>query len=266
VCPEGSWGYPCFRDGALAIVIHYTDAPFHNGARDESPPTTTYANPYTGITPTPHNFDQMIMAYQRRSARQISINGNTGQRCEGRLWTNHMTYGPCYDFRMSAEGTGSIDLDGNQLVYDLPTGTATAALVDQVTSAVNTLATRVPLDITTTTRNDPMNPEMVDARRFIQRRVPSCSVPPTNNMCWTEPMGVTHAAAVARTDLSTFYRVVPGTRVRFTIYFQNDDVYPGAETGVTLFHAFIDVLGDGVTRLDTREVFILVPARTPDIG
>ena len=29
---------------------------------------------------------------------------------------------------------------------------------------------------------------------------------------------------VARTDLSTFYRVVPGTRVRFTIFFQNDAV------------------------------------------
>ena len=36
VCPEGTWGYPCFRDGSLAIVINYTDASFHNGARDES--------------------------------------------------------------------------------------------------------------------------------------------------------------------------------------------------------------------------------------
>jgi hypothetical protein len=71
---------------------------------------------------------------------------------------------------------------------------------------------------------------------------------------------------VVRTDLSTFYRVVPGTRVRFTIYFQNDGVYEGSPMGVTLFHAFIDVRGDGVTTLDTREVFILVPAKQPEIG
>jgi hypothetical protein len=267
-CPEGTWGFPCFRNGSLAIVIHYTDAPYHNGARDESPPTTTFYEPYRGISPTPHNFDQMVAAYQRRSARQININGNSSQRCEGRLYTNHSSYGPCYDFRMAAEGTGSVDLDGNPLIYDLPSGGgSTTELVGQVTNAVNTLATRVPLDITTSTRNDPMNPRGIDARRFIKRRVPSCNVTtPTNTMCWTEPTGVTHSAAVSRTDLSTFYRVIPGTRVRFTITFQNDGVFEGAETGVTLFHAYIDVLGDGVTRLDEREVFILVPAHQPPIG
>lgn len=66
-------------------------------------------------------------------------------------------------------------------------------------------------------------------------------------------------AAVARTDLSTFYRVVPGTRVRFTITFQND-VFEGDCRSSTLFHSYIDVVGDGVTRLDTREVFVVVPA------
>lgn len=267
-CGEGTWGYPCFRDGALAIVVHFTDAPFHNGARDESPPSTTYYDPYMGISPTPHNFDQMVMAYQRRSARQISIAASA--RCEGRLFTNHSTGGPCYDYRKVAEGTGSVDLDGNPLIYDLPegagTGTPPAEFVGLVTEAVRTLATRVPIDINTTTRNDPMNPHMVDARRFITRRVPSCQIAPVNDRCWDEPTGVAHRAAVSRTDLSTFYRVVPGTRVRFTIFFQNAGVFEGDPSGITLFHAYIDVVGDGVTRLDTREVYILVPARPIDIG
>lgn len=269
-CPpdSGGWGYPCFRSGALAIVVHYTDAPFHNGARDESPPSTEYYDPYRGISPAPHNFDEMVAAYQRRSAKQISIyaNSGSGQPCQGRFYTNHSTYGPCYDFRKAAEGTGSVDLDGNPLIYDFYR-TAQDVVVTQVTGAVNTLATRVPLDITTATRNDPTNPHGVDARRFIKRRVPSCNVAtPTNTMCWTPPAGVPHNLAVGRTDLTTFYRVVPGTRVRFTIFFQNDGVFEGAETGVTLFHAYIDVLGDGVTRLDEREVFILVPAHQPPIG
>jgi hypothetical protein len=30
-CAAGRWGHPCFRDGTIPIVIHVTDAPFHNG-------------------------------------------------------------------------------------------------------------------------------------------------------------------------------------------------------------------------------------------
>jgi hypothetical protein len=77
---------------------------------------------------------------------------------------------------------------------------------------------------------------------------------------------VPHATAVARTDLSTFYRAVPGTRVHFTVFFQNDGVYAGAHDGATVFHAFIDVVGNGTTVLDTREVYILVPVYQPPIS
>lgn len=30
-CPAGTWGYPCFRQDAIPIVVLFTDAPFHNG-------------------------------------------------------------------------------------------------------------------------------------------------------------------------------------------------------------------------------------------
>lgn len=30
-CPAGRWGYPCFREGAIPIVIGFTDAPVHEG-------------------------------------------------------------------------------------------------------------------------------------------------------------------------------------------------------------------------------------------
>ncbi len=269
-CPEGSSGYPCFRNGSLAVAIHYTDVPWHNGARElNNPLPNNYYSPYRGISPEPHNFDQMLAAYQRRSARQININGaiTRGIRCEGRVVTSHMQAmaGPCYDMRLAAEGTNSVDVDGAPLVFDMPAAGAagrTEELVAVVAGAVNTLATRVPLDITTATRNDPANPGNpmpLDARAFIKRRVPSCRVMPENNNCWTAADGVEMRTAVARTDLSTFYRVLPGTRVRFTIFFRND-VYEGDCRASTLLHAYIDVLGDGVTRLDTREVFIVVPA------
>jgi hypothetical protein len=53
--------------------------------------------------------------------------------------------------------------------------------------------------------------------------------------------------------------------VRFTITFQND-VFEGDCRASTLFHSYIDVVGDGVTRLDTREVFVVVPAAQVPIG
>ncbi|MGE3633966.1 MAG: hypothetical protein AB7P00_28955 [Sandaracinaceae bacterium] len=30
-CAAGRWGHPCFRAGAIPIIVHFTDAPFHNG-------------------------------------------------------------------------------------------------------------------------------------------------------------------------------------------------------------------------------------------
>lgn len=36
-CAAGRWGYPCFRDGTIPIVVHITDAPFHNGPDDAYP-------------------------------------------------------------------------------------------------------------------------------------------------------------------------------------------------------------------------------------
>lgn len=41
-CPAGHWGYPCFRPGALPIIILFTDDQMYNGPRAASP---TYGNP-----------------------------------------------------------------------------------------------------------------------------------------------------------------------------------------------------------------------------
>lgn len=102
------------------------------------------------------------MAYNRNSGRIINLNANSGTHCEGQRPTNHTTYGPCFDFRILAEGTSSVDLEGNPLVFDLPGGgTVSSTFVTTVVDAVNTLATRVPIDINTSPRNDPANPAMV---------------------------------------------------------------------------------------------------------
>jgi hypothetical protein len=95
----------------------------------------------------------------------------------------------------------------------------------------------------------------VDATRFLVGRTPSCQVPPVHDRCWTEPMGTLHAAAVARTDGTTFYRVVRGTQVRFTATLANAAVHPGRATGMSVFHATV-LAPPSAAR---REVHVVVP-------
>jgi hypothetical protein len=264
-CADERFGWACFRSGGLPIVVHYSDTEGHWGVRNESPPGTSFNRETVGISPRPHDSDQMMAAYRRVGGRMISLNAGT-RPCEGRIVTAHDGTSPCLDFRVWAEGTGSVSGDGQGYIFDFNVSDP-ESFISATVSGIRDLATRTPIDVSTRVRSDAMNPHGFDASRFIQRRVPSCNIgSPTNTRCWTEAMGVTHASAVARTDTSTFYRVLPGTRIRFTIYFSNLEVFPGDPDRSTLFHAQIDVVGDGSNRLDTRDVFILVPARPSDPG
>ena len=80
----------------------------------------------------------------------------------------------------------------------------------------------------------------------------------------TPPAGLTPAEAVAAVDESTFFGVIPGTRVLFRITFQNDFVM-GATTA-KVFVAYIDVRGGSASILDTRQVYIVVPAAPIPFG
>jgi hypothetical protein len=262
-CAEGRFGGACFRQGSLPILVHYSDTQSHYGARN--PGAATFNREPTGITPRGHTSDELMTAMRRVGARMISLNALSSTMCEGRVLAQHEATNPCYDFRVWAEGTGSVNVDGVPFIFDLRAGGG-QSFIDSTVEGIRQIASRTPIDISTQLENDPTNPAMVDAREFIVRRVPSCEVAPRNRNCWTPGAGIAMADAVARTDSSTFFRVLPGTRVRFTIVFSNADVFPGYEDRSALFHAYIHVVGDGFARLDTREVFILVPARSVDPG
>ena len=252
-CLDSGWGAPCFRDAALPIIVHFTDICAHNGPPGES----SSCDPYTGITPAPADWPMMIAAMNRRGAKYVGVN-TTGSSCVGVV--GGTGYSPCYFMKRTAEETSSVDLDGNALVYDLPSGSSETVFVDSVVGAIETIATRVPLDVDTALRDDPTDEYGVDATMFIKRRQPSCRAAPPSDPCWWEPVGsgITHAEAVAFVDESTFFGVVPGTRVQFRITFQNDFHMGG--TTARVFIAFIDVRGGGSAVLDTRQVFVVVPA------
>src|SRR5690606_26479051 len=162
-CLDGGWGAPCFRDAALPIIVLFTDVCSPNGPPGES----SSCDSYTGITPAPALWTDTIAQVNRRGAKFIGVNANSGASSSCSTIVGPSGLSPCYFLRRTAEETGSVDLDGTALVYDLPNGGASdSVFTDTVVGAIETVATRVPLDLDTGLRDDATDPAPgVDATR-----------------------------------------------------------------------------------------------------
>jgi len=218
-------GYPCFRRGALPIIVLVSDVEFHNGPAN--------ANPYERVTPAPHSLDRAVSEMTRIGARFIGVAVDGGGRAHQEA---------------VARATGSVDGSGDPLVYDAAGGTVSDAIIE----GIRTLVGGTPQDVDTRTENVPGNPGDVDATGFIKLIVPQTGCNPGSGVCGPSP-GVTYE----RQDETTFYGVIPGTRVTFDVDFYNDFV-PTPPTA-QIYRARIIVVGNGVADLDEREVYIVVP-------
>jgi hypothetical protein len=219
-------GYPCFRPGSLPIVMLFGDAPFHNG------PPGTSGDPYSFPAPT---WSQTITELNGIGARVLPIYSGGGDAIS--------------DYNAAAADTGAVRSDGSPLVFTISQDGS--GLSGAVVNAISELVGGTPQDVSTQTENVPgVNPDDFNATQFIKSIVPlegyRDGVPGPNP-------GVSYASR----DETTFYQVIPGTIVEFTVDFWND-VRPPAATA-QVFQARIIVVGNGVARLDQRRVFIIVP-------
>jgi len=219
-----SIGWPCFRPGAVPIIIQFGDELF---SQDNS------CSPH-------YTTAQAITALNGINAKYIGVNS-------GSTHANMETV---------ANGTGSVDISGSPLVFDINTdGTG---LGSQVVDAVEILANQVPIEVSAVPEDD--TSDAVDATQFILRIEPNTVGGVADP---TDPTKVCIGGlAVADRDgdghPDVFTSVLPGTTVCFDIYPQmNTTVEPTAEPQI--FRAFVNVIGDGFTLLDTRDVYFLVP-------
>lgn len=229
--PAPRIGYPCFRPGALPIVVMVTDIDMHNGPGN--------AHPYAGVSPTPPSFDIAMSAVNSIGARFIgvAVDGTGGDVARARA---HL--------EAAARATGTIDsATGQPLVLNASGGAVSESIID----AIGTLVGGVVQDVSTRLANVPGNPGDTDATRFIKR------VTPVEGYREGIP-----GAGYASKDETTFYQVIPGTRVEFEVEFYNDFRVPETEAA-EIHRARIIVIGNGVAELDAREVYIIVP---PDGG
>lgn len=213
-------GYPCFRPGALPIIVLVTDVTWHNGPSGGSA--------YTGISPAPHTFDQAATALSAIGARFIGVAVNGGGRAEA---------------EEMARRTGTVDASGMPLVYDASGGTVSGSIIE----GIGTITGGVKQDVGTRTENVAGNPDEFDATRFIKRIFPVEGY---------SADGIAGMGYDSKDDI-VFYGVVPGTQVDFAVDFWNDVRPPGVTA--ELFRARIIVVGNGVADLDSRNVYIIVP-------
>ncbi len=239
-CTAGYVGYPCFRPGALPIIIMMTDAPFHNGPDNYSP----YG---TDVSPGPPSYTYAIAALETIHARVLPIYsgpaGDIGQEhCES-----------------MAFDTGAA-IDGEPLVFAID-GSG-AGLGTSVVDAVAQLATGVPLEFSTRARDD--ESDAVDATVFIDRIVPNTvggvADPEDPTVMCVGGLDTINNDSDPYEDV--FEGVEPGTPVCFDVTAAQNDTVPPIDVP-QLYVVYIDVIGNGVTVLDTRELYFLIPPSGP---
>ncbi len=224
-CPAGTFGYACFRETAVPIVIMVTDVPWHNGPGD--------SNPYTEIAGEPQYAD-VVAAFSAENMRFIGIGQGTGGIA-------HM--------RQFGIDVDSVDSAGEPFVTTYSGGDAALAstIVDQIRDLIAT-----PIDVSTVFEDD--DTDAVNTAEAFLDRIEANEDGDAGRMCAPRAGEDTDAD----TFPDTFREVDPGDRVCFDVIVrENVTVEQTLEPQV--FRATVNVLGDGFTPLDEREVVFIVP-------
>jgi hypothetical protein len=262
----GDIGGVGFRTGSLPILVWITDAPSHN--------SDITGNNYAGFTAA--RTSDAMTAFGALSGRVIGVVSSVGDG-DGRPDVLHAVnttgslvppaaWGPVGTRPGSCaltqcctglSGAGEAPAGGMCPLIFRINGDGTG-LGNAVAKAVEVLTGFATIDIGADPQDDPS--DSVDAvAEFVDRIEANPTAPAP---CAS---GLT-AIDVAPVDgiPDTFDDVTPGTTVCF-------DVIPKMNTTVMplstpqMFMATIVVQGDGVTTLDTRDIFFLVPPEIPDV-
>ncbi|MEZ4403243.1 MAG: hypothetical protein R3B06_24675 [Kofleriaceae bacterium] len=217
-----TFGYPCFRNGALPVVLLATDEP-------PISPGDTNACPNWNLVVRP--------AMTARSARLVGI---LGDGAAASVTT---------DLQTMARDTGAVDANaGNApLVFNGSGSTAATA----IENGIRTLANGVPLDLAAAASDDPADAvdavaAFIDHLETLQLGTPACA-----NM-------LTDRDSNGDSFPDAYDNVRAGTPVCWKLFSKQNTTVP-ATNAPQLFKATVTVTGDNVTTLDTRDVYFLVP-------
>ncbi len=224
--PGGIYGWGCFREGRIPIVVLTSDADWYDGCAAGSPRTPGTPNPS-------HNCDELVDAFNRRGAFFIGIDVGSSQTAN--------------NARIVAMRTMTLNGMGQPIVFT-GGGGGIGAVSTNIVNAIAEIAGRARQNITTRVQADAMAEGVAMGHTtadFLKSVVTLRGEPEA-------------PAGYDRRDDSTFYNVDPATRVTFNVDFYND-FQPGGATA-KLYRATIQVIGRGDTVVDERPVYVVVPS------
>lgn len=220
------FGYPCFRSNSLPVILLATDeVPLSAGDTNKCP-----------------NWSSVVLP--QMTARSAKLVGILGDGAAAAVTT---------DLRQMATDTGAVDSTNNQpLVFNGSGSTAATA----IENGIRTLANNIALDMAAVASDDPSDAvnavqAFVSRLETLQLGTPQCA------------SGLNDVDTDGDTFDDAFLDVRAGTPVCWKLIAKTNTTVP-ATTEPQLFRATVNVLGDGVTVLDTRDVFFLVPPRPLD--
>jgi hypothetical protein len=222
-----SYGYPCFRSGAVPVILLATDeAPLSAGDTNNCPAWETIVKP----------------ALLSRGAKLIGISGSGS------------TTAVVDDLKLMATSTGAVDGLGNgaPLVFDGSDASAATA----ISNGVKALVSGLPLDVSLALRDDPA--DAVDAiAAFVghSQTLQLGSVECANGLNEADTNGDTFPDA---------YRdVKPNTPLCFRLLGHGNASVPETDAA-QVFAARADAVNDWGSALSSRELIFIVPPKDPD--
>lgn len=230
-CPDRRRGWPCFRPDALPIIVAITDQEQHNGPGGFA----AYDDGVLGTSAPTYAQSRDALLDLRARVVGVAVGGGGKQTLD-----------------ILASETGAFNFAGERLV----SVTEGAGVADSLIAQLSTLANQAPVDVSLTVRDAPGDD--VDAGVLIER----LSVFAGDTLDDGSPCtpGVSEDRSGDGTP-ETFVDVAPGMPVCFEVRVRNRAVPPTGEA--QLIKATLEVLGDGFTPLDAREIYFLIP---PDIA
>ncbi|RLB53425.1 MAG: hypothetical protein DRJ42_12030 [Deltaproteobacteria bacterium] len=223
-CPGGTFGYPCFRDGAYPFIVMFSGSPMHGGW-DGGDFGSWLSNPASGngedhyAYPTPTMFGA-AQALRNDEIRFIGFHDGADADA-----FDHM------------DSLAQLSPPGSMVVTLPPTG---ADLADALAAAIRPAAGGGGMDITFRVNDDPGTPA-VDERMFV-------------DAINTVPSPATTAGCVA-VHPDWYEGCAGGTDITFAFTFRNDFI------GATMpdeYNFTIDIM-NGAAVLESIPVTIVVP-------
>jgi len=284
-CPPGQWGYPCFRNGTIPIVILFTDAPFHNGpsgncygfgdgcgsgggcdySSDPACRTSVCSyDPY--CCGAWGGYWDSICDAEAATDPACTCSSGGGGTCSATgggplgypvYWCQTVAALNDNGVKVITVNSGSARTDAVSLANSTGSTDSSGSpfvfdissdgsgLGTAVVSAVEDLANYSRMDVTARGVDNPATAG-VDERCFIDA-IRAVSYP--SGRC----------TGISGGD--TFLECLPGTMVDFEITFRNDCVMPTSVPQV--FDFWIEIVGDGSYVLDTVPVRMTVPPEVP---